>query len=322
MISTSHSSQHEIEIYDLTSEHSPKVELIQTIENPRNTHLALALENLWLACRPGFCNQSTPEGHTARRRAVSSIIHAWCAMESAVNLALFYKLRHPECGYYLTPIKRKSHDKRISDNLNSSLSFKDRLLYLADAHDCCNTINEQIGKVQQFEKLRNALVHGYSIRKDMLLEEVVGSTVRMLDAENKSFETTTFIVGHEELVLPKGKKYSFKELGLQHDITKLCRHDADRCVQVAVNILRWLDIHYGIQTSAGWHAHGKDYKYYSRLQEHRIPDSPKPFIGLKMLWDGYRLKDQEEKRRAHIAKQKRPPKPGFRQGKKPKRKKK
>ena len=36
---------------------TPKIELIHTLANPRNEHLSLALEMLWRACKPGYCNQ-------------------------------------------------------------------------------------------------------------------------------------------------------------------------------------------------------------------------------------------------------------------------
>jgi len=200
---------HDIHIMDLPIKHSPKVELIETIENPRNAHLALTLENLWVACRPGYCDQPTPLGISARRRAMSAIVHAWCSMESAVNLALYYKLRYPECPYYLKPEDRKSHDRRISDKLSQQLSFEERLMYLVDSHDCCDVISNLIGKLRQFEKLRNALVHGYSIRKELLLEEVLGSTTQYVKNNGRSHvKETTFVVGHEEMDLSDGKKYS------------------------------------------------------------------------------------------------------------------
>lgn len=278
----------------------PKVELIHTIVNPRNEHLSLALEMLWRACKPGYCSIEDEFGLRSHRYAVSVISHAWFSMEAAVNLALFNLLKNTDCSYYLKPSDRKTLDKDISASLNKSYPLEKKLTYLNERMDCCNTLEELLGKFRPFERLRNALVHGYSIKKDMLLEELPETRKVEKDCSGSTTVITSYVVGHEEFTTPEGKFENvmkpYNSLGIINDFTKLCRHDAYRCLRISLFVLQWIDSHYGVQTSASWDVHNERFVFFTRKPKNysRQDKRLKILVGKDSVMQAFSKKDGHE----------------------------
>jgi len=279
---------------------APDVDVIETLVNPRNEHISLALEMLWKACKPGYCGSSDKNALRAHRHSVSAITHLWFAIEAAVNLTLFNLLKNPRSSYFIARDNRSLIDKKISDSLNKSFPFLDKLSYLDERKECCNELQNQMGKIKAFEALRNALVHGYCFRKDILLEKQAGSEQEEVNKDGKVSMSASYMIGDEVIVAADGKPVDvgkkYRTLGITNEFDKLCRHDAFRCANISLFVLQWLDAHYGVQSSGTWDAHNESYAFYTR----EPPTTPAlravdvVLIGQRELITAFHEKDSKE----------------------------
>jgi acyl-CoA-binding protein len=237
--------------------HPPDVEVMEMIATPHNDHLSLALHHLYSAATFGNCSRR----HSGvPKLPMSSMIHAWAAMEGAVNLAIFNCLKNEQCPYFIQPQARTVHDKRIAAKFQGDLPFEERITYLAQRKACCSVVSAEIGKIRQFERLRNDLLHGYIIRQQVLLERVDGTTVETRNSDGTVSSATEYREAervvqasnntHQGIADVVKEKYG--ALGLQHDITNFCLHDAVKCTELVLRILTWLDNHFGVCTIAVW----------------------------------------------------------------------
>lgn len=276
-----------------TSSHD-SVAVIESIASPIDLHISNAIEQIWLSTSKGNCS-NVGSGRSVRRRAISCTVSSWLAMEAAVNKAIYLKLRHKECDFYVQPVDRSVFERDISDNFGRQLGFKKRIEYLAESKVCCSTISSNIGALGQFEKLRNLLCHGYVFRKDSLAQEVPDSSQSYM-RDGKKIVVTTFSVEEEEILTPDGDQIDllgqFKELKLLHDPTSLCSHDAARTLFLAVKILKWLDTHYGIVGTATWSFRGKDLSWSTRANT----AVTHTYIGTSGLYEAYATLDDKSKR--------------------------
>ena len=271
-----------------------QVEVITSIASPLNAHLSNAFEQVWLGAAVGLC--STTEVH---RRSVNAVISSWCALESAVNKALYLKLRHEDSPHYLDPNDDRDFvDREISDGLSGNLGFMKRFEYLARDRTCCSVVAGNKGAIKQFERLRNALVHGYVYRHEALAESDPASAVEIASENGTTTVITTFSVGHQEVQDPAGKPIdlvgNYEELGMRHDPTGLCSHDAARCLFLAIGGLSWLDSHFGVVSNASWSLHGTT-THWSTRETPTFPGTPKRVVGGHDIHAAYMAFDKQAK---------------------------
>lgn len=173
----------------------------------------------------------------------------------------------------MKPEDRKAFDREIAKEMGR-LSFDKRIQYLKDTKDCCTNLDGFVGKLRQYEKLRNAIVHGYVYQKEILLGSAGPSTVTKHG--NQTTVMTPMRV-EDEAYSQSGKAIDplteFKELNLRHHLSALCCHDAMTCAWVSFGLLSWLDSHYGIVANASWATDETAYHFVGRagLQKSFFP---------------------------------------------------
>jgi hypothetical protein len=251
--------------------HPPGVEVIEMLATPHNDHLSLALHLVSQASESGACGRTNIIGVLGSNLSMSSMIHAWAAIEGAVNLTIYHRLKNKGHAGFIQPKDRSAHDKRIADKFQKELPFEERLTYLADSKKCCSVISNLVGRIRQFERLRNELLHGYIVRQEVLLERQDGTTTEKPGPDGTVISSTTYLTRDRVVQMPDGhsKEVSalvekYEQLGLQHDVTELCRHDALKCILLSLDVLAWLDGHFGVCTNAAWILLGTQRNYATR----------------------------------------------------------
>lgn len=282
--------QHTLEELELVDSHEPSVEVIESVAHPINDHLSLSLEFLYNSIRPKTCVRSNPASISSSRLAISALLHAWFAMESSVNMAIYQQLFNEKSPSYIPPDTRSAYDRKIARDFQRSLSFTDRIDYLRNNKTCCTKVQDNLGKLRQFEKIRNALVHGYVHPKEILLEEQLGTRKKSINEDGDTIIVTEFATREQAISTHRGApidvKKDFAELGLNHHYSEICCHDSYKCVWLAVVILNWVDRHFGIIVTARWQRDGTSYKFSSREPKTSLVSghsTNKSFVGINAL---------------------------------------
>ena len=114
-------------------------------------HLALAVESLY---RTKF------EDHRSKN-AISTILHGFCALESAVNLIGYEMFWNHESDKYINEIDRDKPLKRMLKSWNASLPCIEKIDYLFSIK------KEELppklrNELIELNNLRNWLSHGFS----------------------------------------------------------------------------------------------------------------------------------------------------------------
>jgi hypothetical protein len=104
------------------------------------------------------------------RNAFSSIIHAYCGLESAINGIGYELFFNTDSSIYIPPERRDFPLARMIDAWHGRMQSVDKLKFIL-AHEANAEITQPLAaEVQEVNNLRNWIVHGFSFKRTVLLE--------------------------------------------------------------------------------------------------------------------------------------------------------
>lgn len=173
-------------------------------------HLGLALEAFY----------RLDEMDKRSKNALSSILHAYCALESAVNSIGFEIFFNKDSHKYLDEKKRDIPLKKLLKAWKNSLPCLEKIDYLLSIHS--EKIEDNLRyQLDELNNLRNLISHGFDY------------TVTWLIEPNENNKTSGTILDYEYSVDWKKKfpKTKFNPLD------KLNKVDAEKALRIVINIL-------------------------------------------------------------------------------------
>lgn len=162
----------------------------------------------------------------SHRRAMSSILHAFLGLESAINLIGYELFFDPSSPRYIMPADRSIPVKLMVDRWSNGLSWSVKLDYILSAYNY--SIDEHLKQeLLECATIRNLIAHGNPYKQRILLGKDLLS-VRVVDREI-IFDSSKF--SHTKLKSPSFIEY----------------HDAYTVNRIILNTLKVLAIHTGNQ---------------------------------------------------------------------------
>lgn len=147
------------------------------------THLGCAID-LLRSARAALKDSTNPQRSTvAHRASISSIVHAYAALESHINHFGFELFTHERSPLYIAVEKRSFLLKRFIQSWNS-VQFVDKLLYLVTDFGALSFPEKLRQEVRELNTLRNWLVHGFSYSTTLLLQPSGDDTYDVVDTED------------------------------------------------------------------------------------------------------------------------------------------
>ncbi len=106
----------------------------------------------------------------ARRSALSSIIHAYCGLESAINAIGYELFFNPDSNIYVPSERRDFPLTRMIDTWHGRMQSVDKLQFIL-SHGAKEEISPLLtAEVLEINNLRNWIVHGFSFKRTVLVE--------------------------------------------------------------------------------------------------------------------------------------------------------
>jgi hypothetical protein len=171
-------------------------ELYERTNNLALTQIGQAVD-MFLASRD-YANSTEPPYSwvLAHRYAVSSIIHAFIALESFVNELGYEIFSNPDSPKYISESSRNLALRRFAASWGKALPVVDKFEFLISEKSL--TIEARLlNQLRELNNLRNYLVHGFSFKTMVLLQANDDNTYTEVDREDsidwkKSFPNTKF----------------------------------------------------------------------------------------------------------------------------------
>jgi hypothetical protein len=119
----------------------------------------------------------------AKWQAMSSILHGYCGLESALNLIgynLFFDTSSPK---YVSPAQRDVPLRRLIKSWGTTLPATDKLRYILaiSGKTLPSRLESEIGELNT---LRNWIAHGFPFKRTLLLEQQPSGTFLEADRED------------------------------------------------------------------------------------------------------------------------------------------
>lgn len=151
-------------------------------------HLGLAAEALY----------RIKDSDRRSKNAISSIMHSYCGLESAVNYIGYQLFFDSESEKYIKEEDRDLPLRRMINNWNSNLSCLEKIEYVLSIYKIILSPKLK-NELLELNNLRNWLTHGFSYKQTLLLEPKNDekNTFNLIDKEDsidwiKKFPNTKF----------------------------------------------------------------------------------------------------------------------------------
>lgn len=167
----------------------------------RYTHISQAIDLYLIADGNApilSCNKEIypPSWIVRAHMSVSSIIHSFCAVESAVNAIAYQIFRDDKHPHYISPIDRSFVLRKIISNWKA-MQCIDKFCVLLECTKQTEPPQDLLADLRELNNLRNWIVHGFVYKSTILLEKNTDGTYDEVDVENeidwrKHFPRNTF----------------------------------------------------------------------------------------------------------------------------------
>jgi hypothetical protein len=168
-----------------------KIEDIHTITHSlSDTHFGQALDCL-LRCR-----EDLKHPIEENRNAISTIVHAFLGLESAINLVGDNLFSNEESHIFISVNDRDYALNRLIQSWSTMPTLK-KLDFLFSYSEGVGLSSNLKSQIIELNNLRNWIVHGFVYKETLLLEETGEDSYNLIDRElhidwEKKFPTTKF----------------------------------------------------------------------------------------------------------------------------------
>lgn len=189
-------------------------DLVEYANTVAHDHLGIAIDLLFLSRQHSISPTHRRSWVISHRYALSSILHAYCALESGVNLIGHSLFVDSESHRFISPEKRDLPLKRMIKSWDAGLPCTLKLQYLLSLSDISLTPRLE-KELNELNNLRNLIVHGVAYKTIILLDKQQDGGFLEADREDA-------IDWHAKFPLTKFKSLDNLDYQDAHTANRIC----------------------------------------------------------------------------------------------------